>query len=128
MIVGLGIDLVEIERVRGLLERKGNRALQRLFTDREREFSGRRADPAAYLAGRVAGKEAAFKALAGSAEAKAIGWREIEILNGADGRPHLILHGRAAARLQALGAATWWISLTHTDRTAAAVVILEANR
>jgi holo-[acyl-carrier protein] synthase len=125
VILGLGIDLVEIERVRGLLERKGDRALERLFTPREREMASRRADPVAHLAGRLAGKEAAFKALAGSSDARAIGWRELEILNGADGRPHLMLHGRAAARLQALGATSWKISVTHTARTAAAVVVLE---
>jgi holo-[acyl-carrier protein] synthase len=127
VIVGIGIDLVEIDRVRRLLERKGDRALERLFTPHEREGASQRADPATHLAGRLAGKEAAFKALSGSEDARTIGWREIEILNGADGRPRLILHGRAAARFNALGASSTRLSLTHTTATAAAVVILEAE-
>lgn len=127
MIVGLGVDIVEIARVERLLERHPGRAVTRLFTDREVAYVGDRACPAPHYAARLAAKEAAYKALAGDATARGIAWREIEVVSGPDGVPALSLHGLAARRAAQLQVRRCWVSLTHTDKTAAAVVILESE-
>lgn len=125
MIVGVGFDLVAIARVEGMLERKEQRALNRLFTAHEQEYALARARPAMHLAARLAAKEASFKALTGSDEAKLIGWREAEVQRGAEGPPVLVFTGRAAARAAELGVARVFLTLSHTDDVAGAVVILE---
>lgn len=124
MIVGVGMDLVEIARVRRLLG-KGDRAVRRLFTAGEAAYALARSDPALHFAARVAAKEAAFKALAGSARARAIGWRELEVVNDWDGRPTVELHGIAAERASELGVSRLWLTLSHSGGMAAAVVVLE---
>ena len=84
------------------------------------------ANPARHFAVRVAAKEAAFKALSGTQEARAIGWREMEVELDEIGRPSLRLHGRASARAKELGVAKSWISLSHGDDLATAFVVLES--
>lgn len=126
MIVGVGIDLVEISRVERLVEGKGERALVRLFTEQEVQYAMSRARPATHLAARLAAKEAAFKALAGSDDARLIGWREVEVVSHALGSPPtLAFHGRADLRARELGVYRTHLSITHTDTAAAAVVVLE---
>ncbi len=125
MIIGIGIDVVDIDRVQRMLTEHGGRMLQRLFTEAERTYAMPKAKPALHLAARLAAKEAAFKALSGSEEARAIGWSEIEVTRDALGRPGLAFHGRAAARADELGVVRTHCSLTHTDLSAAAVVVLE---
>lgn len=127
MIVGLGIDVVDIARVQRMLEEHEGRMLQKLMTEAERTYAMDKAKPALHLAARLAAKEAAFKALSGSDEARAIGWAEIEVSRDALGRPGLRFHGRAAARAEELGVRAVHCSLTHTDTTAAAVVVLESS-
>jgi holo-[acyl-carrier protein] synthase len=125
MIVGIGIDLVEVERMRRLLDRKGERALARLFTDAEQGYAATHPEPSRQLAARVAAKEAAFKALSGNDLARAIGWRELEVVSRHHQTPVLLLHGRAAERASELGVTRVHLSLTHTATTAAAFVIAE---
>jgi holo-[acyl-carrier protein] synthase len=125
VIVGLGVDLVEIERVRRLIDARGDRAMTRLFTDGERAYAGYRVDPARHFAARIAAKEAAFKALAGNDLARGIGWRELELFPRADGGPVLRLHGRAERRAAELGVTRVLVSISHTDTMAVAVVVLE---
>jgi holo-[acyl-carrier protein] synthase len=125
MIVGVGIDLVEVERMQRLLERKGERALERLFTEGERAYAALHPEPARQLAARVAAKEAAFKALAGNDLARAIGWRELEVVSRPHQAPILLLHGRAYDRATELGTVRVHLSITHTDSTAGAVVVVE---
>ena len=125
MIVGIGIDLVDIARVQRLLDGKGTRVLDRLFTAQEVAYAQARARPAMHLAARLAAKEAAFKALAGSDDARLIGWREVEVVSQPNGPPTLAFHGRADLRARELGVYRTHLSLTHTDATAAAVVVLE---
>jgi holo-[acyl-carrier protein] synthase len=125
MIVGLGVDLVEIARVRRLVESRGDRALARLFTEGERAYAGYRIDPSRHLAARIAVKEAAFKALAGNDLARAIGWRELEVFTRTDGGPLLRLHGRAERRAMELGVTRTLVTISHTDTMAVAVVVLE---
>ena len=126
MIIGVGVDLVEISRVRTMIAAQGERALLRLFTEAERQYCGGMANPARHYAVRVAAKEAAFKALSGSEEARGIGWREMEVELDEIGRPSLRLHGRATARAKELGVTKTWISLSHGDDLATAFVVLES--
>lgn len=118
------MDLVDVARMRRMLERKGDHALRRLFTEKEREYAGAKADPAIHLAARVAAKEAAFKALSGNALARGVGWREIEVVPGWDG-PTLAFHGLAQRRAEELGVTRIHLTMTHTATTAGAVVLLE---
>lgn len=124
MIIGLGIDLVDIGRAERLIEGRDDRQLGRLFTFREIDYSRRHVDPARHFAARLAAKEAAFKAMAGNELARAVGWRDIEVVLHADGRPTLEFHGHGRKRVQQLGVALALVSLTHSDLSAAAVVIL----
>lgn len=126
MIVGVGIDLVEIARVERLLDGKGTRALDRLFSADEVKYATGRARPAMHLAARLAAKEAAFKALSGSDEARLIGWHEVEVVSFTGRAPQLRFHGRAAARAAELGVVRSHLSITHTDATAGAVVVIES--
>ncbi|MDH3496190.1 MAG: holo-ACP synthase [Gemmatimonadota bacterium] len=120
----VGIDLVTVERVATLLEHHGDRALERLLTSREREYCLGMAVPARHVAARLAAKEAVYKALQGTEDARGIGWQEIEVTRDGDGRPAIQLTGRAAARLAALGGGVVLISLTHTDDLAAAIALV----
>ena len=127
MIRGIGMDMADIDRIARVLARHPERARRRLFTEGERAYCDRRAQPARHFAARFAAKEAAYKALAGSAEARHIHWLEIEVANSPlDGRPMLLLHGTAAKRAAELGVGTVHITLTHSAEVAAAVVVLES--
>ena len=116
-----GIDAVEPDRIATLIERWGERFLGRVFTTAERDACRER--PAS-LAARFAAKEAVSKALGtGVGLGGAVGWREIEVLSNARGRPVLVLHGAAAARAAALGLRYWSVSLTHLAALAIALVV-----
>ena len=118
MIVGVGIDVVDVERFALILDRTpGLRA--RLFTSGERER------PTASLAARFAAKEALAKALGAPA---GLAWVDAEVRSGDDGRPHLALTGTVAARAEVVGAAHVHVSLSHDAGIASAVVILEDAR
>jgi holo-[acyl-carrier protein] synthase len=125
VIAGIGIDLVEIARVEAMLGGKGERMLARLFTTEEIAYAFARARPAMHLAARLAAKEAAFKALAGTDDARLIGWREVEVVPREGHAPTLAFHGRADARAREMEIQHVWLSITHTDATASAVVVLE---
>ena len=127
MIVGLGIDLVEIDRIARLVEERGEHAVHRLFTDGEATYARSQSLPARHFAARFAAKEAAYKALAGTEGARGIGWRDIEVVREWDGRPALRLHGRAAERAVELRVVRALLTLTHSNLTAGAVVVLEAD-
>jgi holo-[acyl-carrier protein] synthase len=125
VIVGLGIDLVDVSRVERLIARHADRALRRLFTPGEIEYARARVRPALHYAVRLAAKEAAYKALAGNELARGIGWRELEVVAREGSSPSIELHGVALARVEQLGARTVHLSLSHTDTAAAAVVVIE---
>ena len=125
-VIGVGIDVVPETRVRELIVRHGDRALQRLFTPREISRAQDLAHQALHLAGRLAAKEAAYKALSADGADLGIGWQSIEVEQLEDGRPLLVLHGPALARFKTLGARRAHISLSHDGGIAAAVVILES--
>jgi len=122
VILGLGLDLVELARIDAALTRFGERFLTRILTPAERANLPLR--PLARVAGLFAAKEAAVKAL-GTGFAQGIGFSCLEILPDALGRPTLTLAGPALARAQTLGATSWHVSITHERATAAAVVVME---
>ena len=126
MIVGIGIDLIEIERVGELLREHGAAASRRVFTERERVDAGEGAGAAASLAARFAAKEAGMKAL-GTGWAQGIGFTDLELLRDPGGAPRLVLHGAARGRAESIGVTTIHVTLTHTRTAAAAVVILERS-
>jgi holo-[acyl-carrier protein] synthase len=125
MVLGTGLDLVSNSRFKKFVERRGERGLKRLFTEGELQYCLALADPTPSLAARFAAKEAFFKAL-GTGMGPGGDWRDVEVVRLASGRPLLMLHGRAAAVAHELQVRTIHVSLTHTDQTAGAFVVLEA--
>ena len=124
MIIGTGIDIVEIARFRKVLARAGERFLTRVFTDDEQRFCLKRKDPGPHFAVRFAAKEAVFKAL-GTGWAKGVTWLDVEILREEQGAPFVLLHGAAQEIAALKGVGRVHLSLTHTDNWAAATAILE---
>ena len=122
MILGLGIDVASIERMRGVLERHGERMWTRILTPIEQKALEQRRDRATALAGRWAAKEAAVKAFSGKAGAL---WHDFEVRRSASGAPEMYFQGRAALTAQRLGVVRAFVSITHDAGVAAAVVVLE---
>lgn len=121
-IVGIGIDAAEIDRVRAIIERYGDRFVHRIFTQQEIAYCRRHRDPAPSFAARFAAKEAAMKAL-GTGHSNGVLWRDIEIVRRG-GPPHLRLHGGAERRFHELEAVESFLTLTHARELALAHVIL----
>lgn len=118
--VAIGIDLVELDRFRTTLERTPT-IVERLYTDDERAYAGKRNDPTERFAVRFAAKEAVMKAMGvGLGE---VGFREIEVVRAESGEPSVVLHGAATERATALGIDRILISMTHSDVSALALVI-----
>ena len=125
MIVGTGIDMVEIERIGHSIERYGARFLKRVYTPGEIAYCQRKRRHAAEsFAARFAAKEAAAKAL-GTGIGFGVTWREMEVGREPAGRPLLLLHGRAAEVATAAGVRRSSLSITHTGTQSMALVILE---
>jgi holo-[acyl-carrier protein] synthase len=125
MIVGTGIDVVDIERIARSIERYGSRFLERIYTAGEIAYCQRKRQNAAEsFAARFAAKEAAAKAL-GTGIGFGVTWREIEVGREPAGRPLLLLHGRAAEIARTMGARHYSLSITHTESQSMALVILE---
>ena len=120
---GVGVDLVEVARVRAMLAEKGPHVFERLLTSGEAAYCRSKADPAESVAVRLAAKEAVYKALQGSAAARGIGWRDIEVVRAEDGRPEVALSGLAAVRAKEMGITGFFVSLSHTHEAAIAVAV-----
>ena len=118
-IVGLGVDLAEVDRVRGLLARYGDAFRRRCFTAHEWEYAHGFSDPAGRLAARFAGKEAVMKSL--GTGWRRLRWTDIEITGG--GRPRAILTGRAAIRAGMLDVSEVLVTVTHTRDQAIVMAI-----
>jgi len=129
MIVGIGTDVVSIERIAGVLERHGERFLNRIFTATERAKAERRANRVETYAKRFAAKEACAKAL-GTGFRRGVFWRDMGVVNLPSGRPTMALTGGALARLKAITPpghqAVIDVSLTDEGPTAQAIVIISA--
>jgi holo-[acyl-carrier protein] synthase len=122
VILGLGIDVASIERMRAVLDRHGERMWTRVLTPIEQKALEQRRDRATALAGRWAAKEAAVKAFLGKAGAL---WHDFEVRRSASGAPEMFFQGRAAVTAQRLGVVRAFVSITHDAGVAAAVVVLE---
>jgi holo-[acyl-carrier protein] synthase len=121
MIVGLGVDLVPVSRVKAARSRRFD---ERIFTPAELNYARQHADADERLAGRFAAKEAVLKVL-GTGWAKGISWRDVETVNDRAGRPVLCLKGKAATRARSLGITRWHLSIAHAGGNALAAAIAE---
>jgi holo-[acyl-carrier protein] synthase len=121
-ILGIGLDATDIPRVADLLDRYGERFLQRVFTPGEIAYCTKRRNPAPHLAGRFAAKEAAMKAL-GTGQSHGVLWKDIEVVRGG-GPPRLQLHGGALRRAESMHVRRSLITITHSDALALAQVML----
>jgi holo-[acyl-carrier protein] synthase len=124
MVVGLGIDVASVARIRRALERHGDRFWQRILTEHEQADLASRPDRAVALAGRFAAKEAAAKALGGQPD---VWWHDIEVRSNARGGPQMAFRGTATDHAARLGVRCIWVSITHDAGVAAAVVVLDSE-
>ncbi len=127
MILGTGIDLAEVARIRAALEdpKTGARFRARVFTPGEQSYcDGRGVGRYQSYAARFAAKEATMKAL-GHGWGRHVGWLDVEVARRSDGRPELRLHGKGAASAAAIGVARLHLALSHTAELAIAQVVLE---
>ena len=124
MIVGTGVDIVDIERFRKIVGRQKGRFIERVFTPAERKFCDRYRDPIPHFSARFAAKEALFKAL-GTGWAKGVTWLDAEVKRENSEPPVLVLHGEAEKRSIRLGACRVHLSISHSEQWAVAMVILE---
>ncbi len=123
MIVGIGIDIVEIRRISRALQ--GTQGMEgKVFTEAEIAFCSKRKNKYQHFGGRFAAKEAALKAL-GTGWSQGIRWKDVEITNDDSGKPILTLHGKALEFFEQSGAGKTWVSITHSSEHAVGVVVLE---
>jgi len=125
MVVGIGIDVIQNERIRESITKFGPRFLNRIYTETEIAYCNKCADPGIHFAARFAAKEAGFKAL-GTGWAAGVKWKDVEVLRLDSGQPQLRLHGEALARATSLGATRFHVSLTHDQLVSCAVVVFDA--
>jgi holo-[acyl-carrier protein] synthase len=125
MILGTGIDIVEVARIRASHERFGERFAARILRPEEMEYCLSHKDPAPFMAARFAAKEAISKAF-GTGIGAALGWHDMEIQRKESGEPFVVLHGKGIALFQSRAAAKIHVSLSHTIQHATAIAILES--
>jgi holo-[acyl-carrier protein] synthase len=124
MIIGTGVDLVEIARFRKVVDRLKDRFILRVFTAGEQKFCLQHRDPIPHFAVRFAAKEALFKAL-GTGWAKGVTWLDAEVMRERQDAPTMTLHGEAQRLGASMGAQKVHLTLTHSENCAIAMVILE---
>src|SRR5438132_13440338 len=124
MIVGTGIDMADVQRIRQAIERFGQRFLQRIYTPGEIRYCDSKANRVERYAARFAAKEAAMKAL-GTGWNHGVRWRDCEVARMPGGRPTMMFHGKAGEFAVRLGVKNAALSLSHTPEHAIAQVILE---
>lgn len=125
-VLGIGVDLVENARIEHSLERFGERFLQRVFTSGEIQYSQSMKFPARHLAARFAAKEAVSKAF-GTGIGKAMGWKDIDVRRKGSGEPYVVLEGGAKKLAEERGIGAVWITLSHTEHHAMAMIVLEGQ-
>ncbi len=125
MIVGSGVDLADVARIRRSIERYGERFLTRVYTPAERAYVEQKKNRFERYAARFAAKEAAMKAI-GTGWKHGVTWRDFEVANLPSGKPTLRLSGKAAEFARRLDAKRVTLSLSHTETLAIAQVILES--
>jgi len=124
MILAVGIDIIEVERIRGSFERFGERFLSRLLRPGEIAYCLSHKYPAPHLAARFAAKEAVSKAF-GTGIGAELGWQDIEVARRESGQPYVILHDGGSALFARRSGRTLHLSLSHTQNYATAVAVLE---
>src|ERR1700693_2442829 len=124
MILGTGVDLAEVGRIRDAIGRYGNRFVERIYTPGEIAYVERKANKFERYAGRFAAKEAGMKAI-GTGWKRGVRWQDFEVANLPSGRPTLRLHGEAGRIAAAMGVTSISLSITHTSELGMAHVILE---
>ena len=118
--IGIGVDLCEVERMRAALARTPT-LRERVFTDDEQAYCEGRRDPTERYAARFAAKEAVLKAM--GLGIGSCGWREIEVSRADSGAPSVVLHGRALELAEERGIQAWRLTMTHTHRVAEAIAV-----
>lgn len=124
-VLGIGIDVVKVERLLASLERFGRRMESRLYTEAELEYCRRFKDPITHLAARFAAKEAAFKAI-GTGLSAGVGWKQAEVIQPGGRQPRLEFHGAALGHFKSLGGIRSHLSLAHDGGIAIACVVIES--
>src|SRR5256885_376325 len=124
MILGVGIDIIEVARIRASYEKFGERFLNRILRPAEIAYSLSHRDPAPFLAARFAAKEAISKAF-GTGIGKQLGWQDMEVGRKESGKPIVILHDRGKKLLQQCGGRAVHLTLSHTSDNAVAMAVLE---
>lgn len=124
MILGTGIDIIEVARVEGSVERFGDRFLNRVLLPDEIAYCRQHQSPGPFIAVRFAAKEAISKAF-GTGIGSQLGWQDMEIRRKESGEPYVVLHGGGQKLFEARGARQLLVSLSHTANYAAAVAVLE---
>ncbi len=127
MVIGIGVDIVDISRLERSLAQFGDRFRDRVFTPREIEYCEIVARKAERYATRFAAKEAARKAIGAATPVKALAWHDVEIISSTEGAPQLEFHGRAAELVGNLGVIRAHVSLSHGLEQAIAFVVLECE-
>ncbi|RYD81178.1 MAG: holo-[acyl-carrier-protein] synthase [Verrucomicrobiaceae bacterium] len=122
-VLGIGIDIVENARIRGIMERHGAHFLERVFTPVEREYCGVMKDPAPFYAARFAAKEAVAKAF-GTGIGADISWLDMEVQRAASGKPSILLRGAGADLARRMGVSEVLITLSHSEHYAVAQAML----
>ena len=123
-VLGIGVDIIETERIQNSLARFGERFLHRVFTEGEITYCQSMKYPARHFAARFAAKEAVSKAF-GTGIGKAMGWRDIDVRKKSTGEPFVVLAGGAKSLASERNVRDVWISLSHTDHHAVAMIALE---
>lgn len=126
MVLGIGIDIIEVERIKASRERFGERFLNRILRPAEIAYCLSYKEPAPFLAARFAAKEAISKAFGTGIGAK-LGWRDMEVGRKESGQPFVILHDDGEVLLRERNARVMLISLSHTQNYATAVAVLEGE-
>jgi holo-[acyl-carrier protein] synthase len=124
MILGVGIDIIEVSRIQSSFEKFGDRFLKRILHEGEIAYCLSHKSPAPFLAVRFAAKEAVSKAF-GTGIGAQLGWHDVEIARRESGEPYVILHGNGPRLLEQRGARAVIVSLSHTQQHATAVAILD---
>jgi holo-[acyl-carrier protein] synthase len=125
MILGTGIDIIEVARIQASFERFGERFVNRILRPDEIAYCKSHKNPAPFLAARFSAKEAVSKAF-GTGIGQHLGWQDIEVRRKESGEPYIVLHGQGAALFKERGGRALHITLSHTEAHAAAMAILEA--
>ena len=124
MIVGIGLDLAEVDRIEKAIAKHGERFLNRIYTDSERRYCESKPNKFERFAGRFAAKEAAMKAI-GTGWKRGVAWREFEVMRSPSGQPMITYHGKAGEIAKQLGVKRALVTITHSKDYAIAQVVLE---